>query len=179
MSNMEEIDLIVPRTIDEARLQMVRQLHHAVFGDTWARPESPAEVWQMLLAKVADLRRQSRGEAGEAGETDSDCPTSDARNGSHSPAQPSAAENYPWKYPSDNTNWHAWNGACTALDAARADLAKLDLELSAYERDSEITHDTLRAVIAALDQYEASDRRGFGGSAAYTCVAAVAKALGR
>lgn len=43
---------IDPRTIDEARLQMVAELHRAMFGDVWARPESPSVVWAELLDRV-------------------------------------------------------------------------------------------------------------------------------
>lgn len=45
--------------IDEARIEMVHDLHRAVFGATWARPESPAVVWNDLLHKV---RRRSYAE---------------------------------------------------------------------------------------------------------------------
>jgi hypothetical protein len=54
---LDSIDLIQPSTIDEARLQMVRDLHRAVHGDVWARPESPAEVWADLLARVSAASR--------------------------------------------------------------------------------------------------------------------------
>jgi hypothetical protein len=40
------------------RLQMVHDLHRALFGDTWARPEPPAEVWRMLLRRVETIRAQ-------------------------------------------------------------------------------------------------------------------------
>jgi hypothetical protein len=33
-------------------LDMVTDLHCAIYGDTWARPETPAEVWEMLLEEV-------------------------------------------------------------------------------------------------------------------------------
>lgn len=46
-----------PRTIDEARQQMVADLHLALYGATWARPEPPAEVWRELLDKVTAARR--------------------------------------------------------------------------------------------------------------------------
>jgi hypothetical protein len=39
---------------DRARLEMVEQLHVAVFGSTWARPETPKQVWEMLLARVGE-----------------------------------------------------------------------------------------------------------------------------
>jgi hypothetical protein len=41
---------------NRARLEMVEQLHVAVFGSTWARPETPKQVWEMLLAKVRGTR---------------------------------------------------------------------------------------------------------------------------
>ena len=37
---------------------MVRQLHIAVHGDTWARPESPRDVWLGLLSTVIANRRE-------------------------------------------------------------------------------------------------------------------------
>jgi hypothetical protein len=43
-------------------LSMVEALHVAVFGDTWARPESPAQVWAMLLDRVRGL---AQGQCGE------------------------------------------------------------------------------------------------------------------
>jgi hypothetical protein len=50
-------DFIEPRTIDEARLQMVAQLHRALYGDVWARPESPAVVWQTMLDRIERAAR--------------------------------------------------------------------------------------------------------------------------
>ncbi len=47
-----------PRTIDEARQQMVADLHRAVYGDSWARPQSAAQVWAELLERVSMARRQ-------------------------------------------------------------------------------------------------------------------------
>jgi hypothetical protein len=32
-------------------------LHQAVFLASWARPETPEQVWRMLLALIQDLRR--------------------------------------------------------------------------------------------------------------------------
>ena len=46
-----------PRTIDEARMQMVEALHIAVYGYTGARPESPAQVWAELLDRVTQARQ--------------------------------------------------------------------------------------------------------------------------
>jgi len=46
---------IDPQTIDEARLSMVAQLHDAMFGDVWARPESPETVWLDLLERVRTI----------------------------------------------------------------------------------------------------------------------------
>ena len=56
--NLDDRDLpyIAPVTIDEARLQLVADLHRAVYGVVWARPESPAEVWRDLLTHVAAER---------------------------------------------------------------------------------------------------------------------------
>lgn len=35
---------------------MVRMLHIAVHGETWARPDSPRQVWLSLLGEVVALR---------------------------------------------------------------------------------------------------------------------------
>jgi hypothetical protein len=35
---------------------MIEMLHIAVHGDTWARPQSPEEVWLDLLAEVIALK---------------------------------------------------------------------------------------------------------------------------
>jgi len=43
---------------DEIARLMVQQLHIAVHGDTWARPESPRQVWLQLLREVVTARRQ-------------------------------------------------------------------------------------------------------------------------
>jgi len=45
-------DTIKPRTIDEARLQMCAQLHRALYGDVWARPQPPAVVWAEMLDRI-------------------------------------------------------------------------------------------------------------------------------
>lgn len=37
---------------------LVKQLHEAVYGSTWARPESPQQVWAELLREVRRLARQ-------------------------------------------------------------------------------------------------------------------------
>jgi hypothetical protein len=58
MSADDDIELIEPLTIDEARLQMIHALHRAMFGDTWARPESPGAVWADLLNRIARARAQ-------------------------------------------------------------------------------------------------------------------------
>lgn len=47
---------IEPQTIDEARLGMVTQLHEALYGDSWPRPESPEAVWRELLEQVERAR---------------------------------------------------------------------------------------------------------------------------
>lgn len=41
-------------TNDQVRLEMAHELHTAVFGDSWARPESPKQVWEMLLEHVRE-----------------------------------------------------------------------------------------------------------------------------
>jgi hypothetical protein len=40
----------------DAAHNMTQQLHIAVHGSTWARPESTRDVWLGLLAEVARLR---------------------------------------------------------------------------------------------------------------------------
>lgn len=52
---MDDDELLEATTIDEARLQMCKQLHRAIYGDVWARPETPVAVWQRLLGVVSDL----------------------------------------------------------------------------------------------------------------------------
>jgi hypothetical protein len=37
---------------------MVEQLHIAIFGQTWARPETPKHVWETLLAMVREEFRR-------------------------------------------------------------------------------------------------------------------------
>lgn len=49
-----------PRTIDEARLVLVAQLHHALYGDVWARPESPEAVWWDMLNRIERAARALR-----------------------------------------------------------------------------------------------------------------------
>jgi hypothetical protein len=41
---------------NDARIEMVEQLHTALYGATWARNESPKEVWEQLLTEVRRLR---------------------------------------------------------------------------------------------------------------------------
>lgn len=43
-------------------LDMVVDLHCAIYGDTWARPETPAEVWEMLLEEVRTFVEKASGE---------------------------------------------------------------------------------------------------------------------
>lgn len=46
----------VPVLLAEPTAQeMVHDLHRALYGDSWARPESPQQVWSMLLEKVRGL----------------------------------------------------------------------------------------------------------------------------
>lgn len=40
----------------EAAQNLTAQLHIAVHGATWARPEPPEQVWRDLLAEVATMR---------------------------------------------------------------------------------------------------------------------------
>ena len=41
---------------------LVHELHTAVYGDSWARSQSPKAVWEWLLANVRDL---AQGQCGE------------------------------------------------------------------------------------------------------------------
>ena len=41
-----------------ARIKMIHELHAALYGDSWARPETPREVWEACLAEVRRLTRQ-------------------------------------------------------------------------------------------------------------------------
>jgi hypothetical protein len=43
----------------DAAWNMTAQLHIAVHGATWARPASPEQVWQRLLAEVIAMRDES------------------------------------------------------------------------------------------------------------------------
>lgn len=47
---------LAPRPVD-----MVHDLHTALHGESWARPESPAKVWAALLAEVRASRERERG----------------------------------------------------------------------------------------------------------------------
>jgi hypothetical protein len=42
----------VTAAMDAARLQLIVELHEAIYGSSWARSDSPAAVWTMLLVKV-------------------------------------------------------------------------------------------------------------------------------
>jgi hypothetical protein len=44
--------------LTEATHLMIEMLHIAVYGETWARPESPQKVWLGLLGEV--VRQQER-----------------------------------------------------------------------------------------------------------------------
>lgn len=46
--------------VDEARMEMVTELHRAVYGDTWARPQPPSVVWAELIEAVSMASRQFR-----------------------------------------------------------------------------------------------------------------------
>lgn len=37
------------------RMDMIHQLHEAVYGHTGARPDTPQQVWEELLAKVREM----------------------------------------------------------------------------------------------------------------------------
>ena len=50
-------DPLCQRHAQPTRNEMVVELHQAVHGASWARPESPSEVWRGLIAEVAALRK--------------------------------------------------------------------------------------------------------------------------
>lgn len=39
-------------------IDLVIELHEAVYGNSWARPETPQDVWAMLIRQVADRFRR-------------------------------------------------------------------------------------------------------------------------
>ena len=39
-------------------IDLIHELHTAVFGDSWARPQSPKWVWEMLLDRVRSMRAE-------------------------------------------------------------------------------------------------------------------------
>lgn len=47
-----DTDLLEARTVDEARLQMCAELHRALYGNVWARPESASTVWVDMLNRI-------------------------------------------------------------------------------------------------------------------------------
>ena len=53
-----QYDPAVRVAVDQARVEMVEALHRAVYGETWARPLSPEQVWAELLDRVDRARRQ-------------------------------------------------------------------------------------------------------------------------
>lgn len=55
--SMNEALAIEPRTVEEACLQMCAQLHRALYGDVWARPQSPADVWAEMLDRIERAAR--------------------------------------------------------------------------------------------------------------------------
>jgi len=53
---LNELHRAHPTTeMSEGAYLMTRQLHIAVHGDSWARPESTQRVWLDLLRKVAEM----------------------------------------------------------------------------------------------------------------------------
>jgi hypothetical protein len=53
-------EYIEPTTIDEARLQMCAELHRALYGDVWARPQSARDVWVDMLERIDRASRALR-----------------------------------------------------------------------------------------------------------------------
>lgn len=56
-ASWSELELMEPQTINEARLQMCAQLHRALYGDVWARPQTPESVWFEMLDRIARAAR--------------------------------------------------------------------------------------------------------------------------
>jgi len=59
-TNWRDAEYIEPQTISDARFQMCAQLHRALYGDVWARPESPSDVWADMLARIERAARALR-----------------------------------------------------------------------------------------------------------------------
>lgn len=55
-----DAEYIEPAGIDEARLQMCAELHRALYGDVWARPEAPEYVWRDMLDRIERASRAFR-----------------------------------------------------------------------------------------------------------------------
>lgn len=53
----DDIDDLIAEVerLDNQRYEMVLALHKAVYGATWARTESPQQVWELLLDEVRRL----------------------------------------------------------------------------------------------------------------------------
>lgn len=79
---MDDIDLVEPSTIDEARLQMVRQLHGAVHGNLWALPSAPLVTWHLLLIEVTKMQA-SQGAASRLAEVEAELAQLKVRSGDH------------------------------------------------------------------------------------------------
>lgn len=50
---------VEPASIDDARQQMIHDLHRALYGASWARPVPPAQIWFELLHAVRELATAS------------------------------------------------------------------------------------------------------------------------
>lgn len=55
---MDDLGMEAERAVDRARLEMVQALHSALFGETFARPQSPSAVWAEMLDRIDRARRQ-------------------------------------------------------------------------------------------------------------------------
>jgi hypothetical protein len=42
-------------TVTEARNQMTHELHAALYGTSWERPQAPQDVWEACLEQVRHL----------------------------------------------------------------------------------------------------------------------------
>jgi hypothetical protein len=60
--NLDALRAALAAQPEPAAFDMVTELHRAVYGDWWARPESPWQVWEMLLDRVRGLAAGRCGE---------------------------------------------------------------------------------------------------------------------
>lgn len=59
-------------SVNAAKTDLIHELHTAIYGSSWARPQSPKEVWEMLLDRVRDLAQAVPGEPTEPSQAEID-----------------------------------------------------------------------------------------------------------